>query len=234
MKNIDARRIRCVMLCTVTVLSPLMVRSSLGAQTSDASKPPMGATPTMMRSGDSTQSVVALLAIASRDEIEAGRLALKKAKRADVKAYAQRMIDDHTKALRQLSDSGRAGGWSMPDSTMSSMSGKWGSDSAKRGSDSAMKGSDSAMKSQHGDGAMQIHNANVAAMQKLSTAPADSFDYAYVASQVEGHEMLLKAIDKHSTSNAQLSGMVASMKQTVQQHLDAARKLQSTTSASRP
>jgi|tagenome__1003787_1003787.scaffolds.fasta_scaffold20271369_2 putative membrane protein len=42
------------------------------------------------------------LAIANMAEIEAGKVALSKASNADVKKFAQKMVDDHTKQLQEL------------------------------------------------------------------------------------------------------------------------------------
>lgn len=42
------------------------------------------------------------LAVANMAEIEAGKLALSKASNADVKKFAQKMVDDHTKQLQEL------------------------------------------------------------------------------------------------------------------------------------
>ncbi|HEV8062738.1 MAG TPA: DUF4142 domain-containing protein [Gemmataceae bacterium] len=47
-------------------------------------------------------------------EVKAGEMALQKANDAKIKAFAQRMIDDHTKANRELEDLATRKGWTLP------------------------------------------------------------------------------------------------------------------------
>lgn len=194
---------------------------------------------------DSVQSVVNLLTIANQDEVQAGTLAASKATRADVKAFAKKLVDDHTTAIRHLTDSASVGGWPVADSTA------WASppgmdrggmrDSAMRGGmrDSAMRGGnmrDSAMRGgMSGDNdARMLHAANLAAMKKLQDASGANFDQIYLSTQVEGHEMLLKALDRLHTSHVRLGRMVTDLKTTVQQHLAEARRLQSGSGTQKP
>src|SRR5687767_11262035 len=53
----------------------------------------------------------------NRAEIELGQMAVTKAASADVKQFAQRMIDDHTKANTELTQLAQSKGWSLPADT---------------------------------------------------------------------------------------------------------------------
>jgi putative membrane protein len=69
-----------------------------------------------LRSGESSdQSFVTSATQANLAEIDAGRIATERASNADVKKFAQRMIDDHGKANSELSALARTKGWSVPD-----------------------------------------------------------------------------------------------------------------------
>lgn len=55
------------------------------------------------------------MAYANMDEVAAGKLALEKAKNPEVKDFAQKMIDDHSKALDQMKAMAQAKGVDLPD-----------------------------------------------------------------------------------------------------------------------
>ena len=60
------------------------------------------------------QAILAGMARANLAEIEAGKLALTNAEDATVKAYAQQMIDDHTKALNDVTVVAQKKGIALP------------------------------------------------------------------------------------------------------------------------
>jgi putative membrane protein len=53
-------------------------------------------------------------AMANMAEIQLGHLAIKKARHAEVKKFAQMMVDDHVKALQRLADAGYGAGIPWP------------------------------------------------------------------------------------------------------------------------
>jgi len=87
--------------------------------------------------------LVNFLATVNRDEVAAGRLAAIEATRADVKAFANRMVTEHSSALAKLSDGAKAGGWMsatalrfggmVGSSDMTRMKGKGDSSRMRRG-----------------------------------------------------------------------------------------------------
>jgi putative membrane protein len=211
------RRFRLLTLASVLVMGSSFVVSDASAQsgtTQDSSKRAMPVSGT-------DAPIVDLLVVANRDEIAAGKMALENATRADVKAYAQKMVEEHLAALQMLGDSAKVGGWSHPDSATKGMMGIGARPIAV----------DSLTRGQDGSPAMMLHAANKTAADKLKGLPKGEFDRAYLASQAEGHAMLLKELDKHAAPNPRLQAMVVKMKASVQEHLTAVRQLQ-TVSAS--
>lgn len=77
--------------------------------TSGATKP---ATGTPLSRADS--NVVQEMALAHMAEIEAARTAQSKSQNEQVRAYAQQMIDDHTKGLNEVKDVAQAKGVTLP------------------------------------------------------------------------------------------------------------------------
>lgn len=60
------------------------------------------------------QKIVADMAIANMAEVDAGKMALGKTQNADVKTFAQKMIDDHTKALNDVTTLAQSKGMTLP------------------------------------------------------------------------------------------------------------------------
>jgi len=60
------------------------------------------------------QDMLKQLASANMSEIEAGKIALDKSKNEQVRNFAQKMVDDHTKAQTQLNQLAQAKGVSLP------------------------------------------------------------------------------------------------------------------------
>ncbi len=60
------------------------------------------------------EKIVIGMAQANIAEVEAGKLAVSKTQNADVKAFAQQMIDDHTKALADVTTLAQSKGVTLP------------------------------------------------------------------------------------------------------------------------
>ncbi|VTU31408.1 putative outer membrane protein [Variovorax sp. PBS-H4] len=97
----------------------LMVQVDTGAQqqqpragTGSAAANAKGAT-SKLSSGDA--GMLRDIAQANMAEIEIGRVALEKSQNADVKKFAQMMVDDHTKGLADVKELASAKGAELPD-----------------------------------------------------------------------------------------------------------------------
>jgi putative membrane protein len=211
--------------------APFLLATALPAQARDSTARDTAASSTPPKT-DSSQSIVLLLTVANKGEIDAAKLAVEKATRADVKAFAKRLVDEHSKALQQLGDSARKSAVTRDDTTgeaqrsgMRGIAGQYSVNSLRGDSLSKVPGASDAV---------TIHAANQAAIQKLSEASGATFDQTFLATQIEGHELLLKILDKNASTDAKLQGVVAEMKTAVQQHLAEAKQLQSTLTSMRP
>ncbi|RSZ58151.1 DUF4142 domain-containing protein [Massilia atriviolacea] len=86
-------------------------------------------TPAASALNKADQTIVADMARANMAEIEAGKLALTNSQNAQVKAFAQQMIDDHTKALGDVTQLAQSKGVTLPtelDSKHKAMAAKLG------------------------------------------------------------------------------------------------------------
>lgn len=82
------------------------------AQTSTAKDPAAATAEARVSSGD--RALMQDIAQANLAEIETGKLALEKSQNADVKKFAQTMIDDHTKAQEELQAIAQSKGVTLP------------------------------------------------------------------------------------------------------------------------
>ncbi len=90
-----------------------------------AAKPATATTTASLSKAD--QKIVMDMAMANMAEVEAGKMAVGKTQNADVKTFAQKMIDDHTKALADVTALAQSKGVTLPtelDATHKKMAAK--------------------------------------------------------------------------------------------------------------
>lgn len=161
----------------------------------------MGASTSTAAVGGAMSQAEILTAIgtANGSEIAAAKIALKKATNADVKKFAQQMIDDHQKMQGDV---------------------------------------DKAVTAQNITAATPVDTmapAMTAMRDALdSAARGASFDSAYVDMQVRDHQAALDKLNQAASAeqNAELRNVIQQAIPLVQKHLDRARELQKTLSAS--
>jgi predicted outer membrane protein len=86
--------------------------SSMGA--SGAGQAAAGAPASSAKLSASDEKAVKNMAMADMAEVETGKLALSKSQNADVKAFAQQMVDDHGQALSKVQALAQARGVTLP------------------------------------------------------------------------------------------------------------------------
>ncbi|CUI05992.1 DUF4142 domain-containing protein [Massilia antarctica] len=106
------------------MLKTTLIKCILGAAVATASAMPVASyaqkgaatmnTPATSALNKGDQKIVADIARANMAEIEAGKLALTKSQNAEVKTFAQQMIDDHTKALGDVTQLAQTKGVTLP------------------------------------------------------------------------------------------------------------------------
>lgn len=98
-----------------TLLSASMLAAFAAPMAVQAQTPAAGMnTPATSPLNKADQKIVMDMARANMAEIEAGKIAVSKSQNAEVKAYAQRMIDDHTKALADVTTLAQNKGVTLP------------------------------------------------------------------------------------------------------------------------
>lgn len=93
----------------VAFAAPLAVHAQAQAPAAGMNTP---ATSTLNKTD---QKIVKEMARVNMAEIEAGKMALEKSQSADVRAYAQRMVDDHTRALANVTTLAQNKGVTLPN-----------------------------------------------------------------------------------------------------------------------
>lgn len=101
----------------LSIAGALFAAGAAQAQTaSQATAPAAAAAPasTASKLDRSDRKVLEMMAESNIAEINAGKLALTKASNPEVKAYAQRMVDEHSKSLAEVQTLARAKGVELP------------------------------------------------------------------------------------------------------------------------
>lgn len=207
----------------VVALAGTVAVSSVQAQM-PATRP---AAPSMSghEGADIAQALVNFITTVNRDEIALGKLALSKASRADVKAYAQKMIDDHTNAMTAWAQKVPAQSLTIPDSVPTAPK----SAQAMAGSAAMANGisevRDTSTKSKGGVAPAALHSANLKTMAELNELSGAAFDAKYLDAQVEGHAAVLKELTLRPITYTDLQTLLTTFRTTVENHEIAAKKL---------
>lgn len=177
--------IKCVLGAAVTAAfaMPLTSYAQNGAATMN--------TPAASALSKGDQNIVADMARANMAEIEAGKLALSNSQNAQVKTFAQQMIDDHTKALADVTQLAQSKGVTLPtepDSKHKAMAAKL----SKLNGDAF----DKAYMAQAGVG---DHKAVHAALKKFESKAKDPDVKALAAK-------MLPTVEQHLHNAADLAG----------------------------
>ena len=95
-------------------MAPAHAASGQAAPASQAAAAPATAPAAPTKLADADREVLADLAMANMAEIATANIALGKSANPDVKGYAQRMVDDHTKAQAEVQALAKAKGVELP------------------------------------------------------------------------------------------------------------------------
>ena len=165
-------------------------------------------------------------------EVELGRLAVNKASNSDVKTFAQRMIDDHSKANDELKQLAQTKNITLPDwqamastsmthseTMMNNPSGSTSTsqkDQTKSNTHSTMSTKDHQM--------MMEHQKTIDKLSKLSGA---DFDKAYMSDMLKDHEKDVAMFEKEANSgkDADVKAWANTTLPTLRDHLQMARDI---------
>jgi predicted outer membrane protein len=70
-----------------------------------------------MSAGAMDASIAEFMAVVNQSEVEAGRLAMTKARNTDVRNFARKMVEEHERAMNDMNDLGTRNGWNTRPGT---------------------------------------------------------------------------------------------------------------------
>jgi putative membrane protein len=177
-------------------------------------------------------------------EVHLGRMAADKATNPDVKAFGQRMVDDHSKANSELmalaSQKGitlpgasdmamTSGASSMSTSTTQSTNQQNSTTSSTSGQPGSMDTTAAGQRHARVDANTGMDLSDQEHMNKLSGLTGDAFDREYINMMVKDHEKDVKEFEKASTKakDADVRAFAAKTLPTLREHLQQVRDIQS-------
>jgi putative membrane protein len=145
-------------------------------------------------------------------EVHMGKLGLQKAQNEQVKTYAQRLIDDHTKANTELKQLASQKGITLPDDKFASSS-----DTSSDADRTKVRESESGE-----------HKEHHAALKKLEGMSGTEFDREFVRMAVKDHEKDVKEFEKASqkAEDSDLKAFAQKTAPVLREHLQQAQSLQ--------
>lgn len=169
-------------------------------------------------------------------EVQMGRLAVDKATNPDVKQFAQRLIDDHSKANSELMALASQKGLTLPATSEAAAvvtveaSPDQATATAKAMEKEKEKTADPAASTQrHARVDAEASPKDQKEISKLSELSGDAFDQEFIDIAVKGHEKDVKEFEKISTKakDPDVQAFAAKTLPTLREHLQQARDLQS-------
>jgi putative membrane protein len=225
--------ITVLMLTAVAALPQSQPQSSSQQQDSKQSKQSdQNAKQNDSRLSSSDRRFVNEAAEAGMAEVAHGQLAAQRATNQEVKTFAQRMVDDHTKANQELMQLAMSKGITLPNQQSSMKSGRTDSTSAtsghQSGSTSATSGQQSGSTStrsgqqsgststtsgqqsgttsttggQMTEEQSQLKGKHREAMDKLAKLSGADFDREYMRNQVKDHEKAVALFERQANSGS--------------------------------
>lgn len=168
-------------------------------------------------------------------EVALGRMAVDKASSPDVKQFAQRLVDDHSKANDELRELASQKGIVIPtgehammsDMKMSHPTTTDGSSSSAGGSSSTSSASSGTMSSASSTDSHSAHKSMMKQHDKLSKLSGADFDREYMSLMVKDHTKDVKEFEDASTKakDADLKAWASKTLPTLREHLQMARDI---------
>lgn len=167
-------------------------------------------------------------------EVQLGRTAVDKATNPDVKQFAQRMVDDHSKANAELAQLASQKGITLPATADAAViePGSQSADQATSTSQAMEQQSTtdtSATSQRHARVDADAMLKDEKSMNKLSGLTGDAFDREYISMMVKDHEKDVKEFEKASTKakDPDVRAFAEKTLPTLREHLQQVRDIQS-------
>jgi predicted outer membrane protein len=210
---------RTTVAATLAIVSAAAFAPLAGAQATQTAP----ATMSGHASADAAQLFVNFITSVNRDEAALGKLAVEKATNPAVKAYAQRMVEDHNNAQSAWAQKVPSLSLTIPDSASAVAKPPQAGSAAMAGGMSEVRDTTTGLRG--GTAASAIHNANVAALAELKGLSGAQFDQAYVKAQVASHEAILKELAAQPEHSKDLQTLIVLFRTATEKHLSDAKAL---------
>ena len=107
---VQKHKISCLI---ATVIASALAFPAI-SQVTPAAPTPAASTASAATLNKADQKIVMNMAIANMAEVEAGKMAIEKTQNAQIKSYAQKMVDEHSKALGEVTALAQSKGVTLP------------------------------------------------------------------------------------------------------------------------
>lgn len=239
---------RLVMFCIISVIS---LGTMLAIQQNDQSKSKTSNSTTQQRDTmnqqkntktkamNQGQTSSTMLSSADRDfimkaadggmaEVQLGQLAVSKASNSDVKAFGQRMVDDHSKANDQLMQLAQTKGVTLPDWQAMANTSMTHSETMANNPNSSTSQSNQTRSNTQSTMSSKDHQMMMEhqkTMDKLSKLSGADFDKAYMNEMLKDHQKDVAMFEKEANSgkDADVKAWATSTLPTLRDHLQMAR-----------
>jgi len=208
--NVNAKSKLTFALCTALALSA----SALYAADTDAGAAGTDSITTPGKAGNLSRSDEKFIKDAAHGnwmEVQMGKLGVQKAQSSEAKQFAQRLIDDHTKANAELQQLAARKGVTLPDHEKVASSTSTTTDTDRT------QVRESTEAEHHGD------------LKKLEGLSGTEFDRAFAKAAVKDHEKDVSEFEKASkkTQDTELKSWIDKTLPTLREHLTQAKSLES-------
>jgi putative membrane protein len=242
LNQLNAKTRWAIAVCTVLAMSA----GSISAQDQDKSQGGTGADSQTRigRAGQSGQlsrtdeQFVRDAARGGMMEVHMGKMGVDKAQNAEVKQYAQKLVDDHSRANSELRQFASRKGITLPqerDGITSTTPGTTSTDPSAVGAPGTDSGTSTSSESKGApgvDGGTVISKDSKAQseMKKLHGLTGTEFDREYVRAAMKHHEKDVQQFEQASkkVEDQELKGWIEKTLPTLREHLQSAQRLQTT------
>lgn len=183
------------------------------------------------RQKDVERYVIACLLTKNQGEVELGQLAQQQSQNAEVKEFAQKMVQDHGKLVKDLQQI-KAGEHKNQAAAATTATGQ--TDIARDTASDRSNATDSTIAAAGNSAIDQLvaldrqiaERCLQAAREELQAKQGVEFDKCYIGSQINGHMQMLAALEVLQQQGPQQVQQVAQQAQpTVRQHLEHAKQI---------
>lgn len=211
-----------------SVLTAVIFLSGAAVPVAGISAQTMSSPPAMSghATADAAQRLVNFITSVNRDEVALGLLAVNKASSAEVRTFAQHMVDDHTNAQAAWAEKVPSWSLTIPDSAKIVVKPAKAPANADAMANGMSEVRDTTTGLRGGTTAAAIHSANLATLDQLKDLSGAEFDKAFVSARRVAHEAILKELKMQTAVLNDMQPLLTLFRNTIEKHMSEATKLQ--------